>query len=46
MDTSVNTVRPAVTTTAQTQPLLAVRDLNRTFGTGKDVVTAVKNVSF
>jgi peptide/nickel transport system ATP-binding protein len=30
----------------QTQPLLAVRNLNRTFGTGKDAVAAVKDVSF
>ena len=46
MEGSVNTVRPAVTTSAGAQPLLAVRDLNRTFGTGKDAVAAVKNVSF
>lgn len=28
------------------QPLLTVRDLSRTFGSGADAVTAVKNVSF
>lgn len=30
----------------KTQPLLSVRDLNRTFGSGADAVAAVKNVSF
>lgn len=46
MEGSVNTARPTVQTFSQTQPLLAVRDLSRTFGTGSNAVTAVKNVSF
>ena len=50
MDTPLNTpinTRLVVTKTplSQTQPLLAVRDLSRTFGSGKSAVTAVKGVS-
>lgn len=47
MDTPLNTPRAAAPGPfGQTQPLLSVRDLSRTFGTGKDAVAAVKNVSF
>jgi len=47
MDTPIKPERVVASPAAQNaQPLLAVRGLSRTFGSGADAVTAVKNVSF